>query len=70
MHATGMQTLVRSVLRISVSLWCLTVPLHAKTVWDGVFTAMQAERGQASYTEYCLRCHKADLQGIEGAMKG
>jgi mono/diheme cytochrome c family protein len=70
MHATGMQIFVRSILRLSVSLWFLTAPLHAKTVWDGVFTAAQAERGQASYTEYCLRCHKADLQGIEGAMKG
>src|SRR6476646_1024889 len=70
MRATGMQIFVRSMLRISVSLWSLTVPLHAKTVWDGVFTGAQAQRGETSYTQYCLRCHKADLQGLEGAMKG
>jgi len=70
MNATGMQSFARSVLRLSASLWFLTVPLHAKTVWDGVFTAAQAQRGQASYTQYCLSCHKADLLGIEGAMKG
>jgi cbb3-type cytochrome c oxidase subunit III len=42
----------------------------AKTVWDGVYTETQAQRGQTAYTQYCLRCHKADLLGIEGAMKG
>lgn len=70
MNATGIRTFVGAMLRISVSLWFLTVPLHAKTVWDGVFTAAQAQRGQASYTQYCVACHKADLLGIEGAMKG
>ena len=56
---------------------CVFVPLcfftnsaFAKTVWDGVFTQSQAERGKAAYTQYCERCHKPDLLGIEGAMKG
>jgi S-disulfanyl-L-cysteine oxidoreductase SoxD len=44
--------------------------LFAQTVWDGVYTADQAQRGQTAYTQTCLRCHKADLTGIEGAMKG
>jgi hypothetical protein len=40
------------------------------TVWDGVYTTGQATRGQTAYTQYCVRCHKEDLMGIEGAMKG
>src|SRR5262245_40483391 len=45
-------------------------PLLAQTVWDGVYSAEQANRGQTAYIQYCLRCHKADLMGIDGAMKG
>jgi mono/diheme cytochrome c family protein len=48
----------------------LTNSLFAQTVWDGVYTADQAARGQAAYTQHCVGCHKADLMGIEGAMKG
>src|SRR5215470_4274613 len=55
----------------SVSLlWFLSCPLFAQTVWDGVYTADQAKRGQTAYTQYCVGCHKPDLMGIEGAMKG
>lgn len=42
----------------------------ARTVWDGAYTPAQASRGEASYTQYCVNCHKPDLDGIEGAMKG
>jgi hypothetical protein len=48
----------------------MTSPALAQTVWDGVYTADQAKRGQAAFTEACVRCHKADLMGIDGAMKG
>jgi len=41
-----------------------------KTVWDGVYTETQAQRGRTAFTQYCERCHKQDLLGIEGAMKG
>src|SRR5215831_11854208 len=58
-------------------LLCAFVPLcfiatssFAQTVWDGVYTTDQAKRGEAAYSQYCLRCHKADLLGIEGAMRG
>jgi len=69
-NTTGMQSSLRALLLFSASLWFLASPLHAKTVWDGVYTTAQAQRGQTSYTQSCLRCHKADLMGIEGAMKG
>ena len=54
---------------VFVPLWLLAVPAE-ETVWNGVYTSAQAERGQAAYTQYCVRCHKPDLLGIEGAMKG
>lgn len=35
----------------------------ARTVWSGIYTAEQAERGAFVYTRYCQRCHGADLRG-------
>ena len=54
---------------VSASLWLVAAPAE-KTVWDGVYTETQAQRGRTAYTQYCERCHKQDLLGIEGAMKG
>jgi mono/diheme cytochrome c family protein len=36
-----------------------------KTVWDGVFTTAQAERGRVFYAEHCGSCHGASLEGGE-----
>ena len=33
------------------------------TVWDGVFTDVQATRGEAAYRRSCAACHKEDLLG-------
>ena len=59
------------------AIWlCVLVPFllkaaaSDKTVWSGVYTDAQAQRGKSAYTRYCERCHKPDLLGIEGAMKG
>jgi mono/diheme cytochrome c family protein len=38
-------------------------PGAAKTVWDGVFTAAQAERGAAAFKTACSECHGNDLAG-------
>ena len=35
-----------------------------KTVLDGVYSDAQAERGHASYTQFCGSCHGAGLEGI------
>src|SRR5215471_12567543 len=54
-----------------IGLVCfLTGSASANNVWDGVYNSTQAQRGQIAYTQYCVTCHKADLMGIEGAMKG
>lgn len=34
------------------------------SVWDGVYTDVQAARGAASYTEHCAVCHGASLGGV------
>jgi len=39
---------------------------HPNTVWDGVFTAAQAERGKEAYAVNCSSCHGNDLQGGAG----
>lgn len=38
-------------------------PAPDRTVWDGVFTANQAERGREAYAANCGRCHGVDLKG-------
>ena len=34
-----------------------------KSIWDGVFTAEQATRGEAAYKTHCSECHGGDLMG-------
>jgi len=34
-----------------------------RTVWDGVYTAAQAERGRSAYLQSCASCHADDLRG-------
>jgi len=43
---------------------CLLVSAaQPRTVWDGVYTDAQAERGRASYQQACIACHREDLRG-------
>ena len=37
------------------------------TVWDWVYTAEQAARGEAVYGSHCSSCHQADFSGTEEA---
>jgi quinoprotein glucose dehydrogenase len=43
-----------------------------KKIWDGVFTAVQAQRGKAAFDVSCSRCHNLALTGSERgpAIKG
>lgn len=34
-----------------------------RTVWDGIYTPEQADRGAALYGEWCASCHAPDLSG-------
>ena len=38
-----------------------------RSVWDGVFTAEQAERGDRAYAANCASCHGTSLTGGESA---
>jgi mono/diheme cytochrome c family protein len=38
-----------------------------KSIWDGVYTEAQAERGKAQYVEHCASCHSENLQGGDEA---
>ena len=40
---------------------------QAPSVWDGVYTAEQARRGEPLYQQSCAECHGADLAGGETA---
>lgn len=46
----------------------MTVAAQAptRTVWDGVYTSAQAERGQVQYATSCARCHGGNLEGGMG----
>jgi mono/diheme cytochrome c family protein len=41
---------------------------QARSVADGVFTAEQAQRGEALYNKECLTCHGQKLEGLVGPM--
>ena len=38
-----------------------------KSIWDGVFTDEQANRGKGLYSENCASCHGSELTGGEMA---
>ena len=38
-------------------------PAGQRTVWDGVYTEAQAQRGETVYTQSCASCHSDDLRG-------
>jgi mono/diheme cytochrome c family protein len=39
----------------------------SKSQWDGVYTADQGKRGEATYQDKCASCHGPDLSGGEMA---
>jgi mono/diheme cytochrome c family protein len=40
-------------------------PAGTSTIWDGVYTTPQAERGRDAYSRACAACHRDDLSGSE-----
>jgi glucose/arabinose dehydrogenase/mono/diheme cytochrome c family protein len=54
--------------RLSAPMMILTAAFAAaaqssSSVWDGVYTQEQADRGKIAYSEQCARCHGAGLRG-------
>ncbi len=59
-----MSALLLVLLASTGGAWAQETPSREqRTVWDGVYTEAQAERGQAEYTAECSGCHAADLRG-------
>ena len=51
-------------MRMIAVMFAVTVAAGAdRTVWDGVYTAAQATRGEAAFDGYCRSCHNAAFQG-------
>lgn len=44
-----------------------TVRAQEKSVWDGIYTHEQAERGRQLYSDACASCHGPELTGGEMA---
>lgn len=54
---------------LGLAWWLLTGAAFAqgsRVVWDGVFTAAQAARGEERYKASCSSCHAEDLLGGSG----
>jgi mono/diheme cytochrome c family protein len=66
-------SMVRNMRAILILVSMLTaaataMPLSAQaqtgqSVWDGVYTDAQADRGAGQYTQHCAMCHGAALEG-------
>jgi len=39
----------------------------SRSVWDGIYTQEQAQRGQPLYNQHCMACHGGSLTGGEQA---
>jgi len=54
---------------VLVLLWTAVLPLGlvsaqgSNSIWDGIYTDAQAERGAEEYAARCASCHAADLRG-------
>lgn len=42
---------------------CTATPGTARTVWDGVYTEAQADRGAAAFSQSCSGCHALAAEG-------
>jgi S-disulfanyl-L-cysteine oxidoreductase SoxD len=54
-------------LLLTVAAGILWAQSPDRSVWDGVYTAEQAKRGEALYANNCASCHGSALGGGESA---
>ena len=53
------------VVNVSVSIVNTAFAQQKKSVWDGVYTEIQANRGATLYNENCAICHGPELAGAD-----
>ena len=58
---------IRVAIAALLGLAGMGVSQSQRSVWDGVFSADQAKRGQTRYRELCASCHGDALEGGESA---
>jgi mono/diheme cytochrome c family protein len=67
------QVVVATVVMCGVCLWAaIAAPLHAQAappaasgIWSGVYTDVQAKRGEGIANKSCISCHGPELAGGE-----
>jgi len=59
------QVLTAAALAVAVTITVSEVAAapQAKSVWDGVYTEQQAERGAITFSASCARCHSSEPNG-------
>lgn len=57
---------IRALVFASLVCWVVTAQT-SRSVWDGVYTAEQAQRGATAYANLCATCHGLALTGGESA---
>ena len=55
--------LAKIVLAAAFAIAAALAQSASRSVWDGVFTEAQANRGQALYEQNCVSCHGPALEG-------
>jgi quinoprotein glucose dehydrogenase len=61
-HA-ALQVIAIAALALTAAIATTRAQDAQRTVWDGVYTDAQAERGKALYMEKCVQCHGPELMG-------
>jgi len=57
--------MLRAQVSILCFILCCSAAVVTRSVWDGVYTKEQANRGKGAYGEECLKCHGETLGGGE-----
>ena len=64
----GLEEAIVSIVRIFggalllfIANFSLLRPASSQSIWDGVFSAEQTQRGDVLYQEHCASCHGAEL---------
>jgi len=66
----------KTILASALAIFCAAMAVNVRgqttsTVWNGVYTAEQAKRGETIFKDNCSVCHAEDLTGADGpALKG
>ena len=57
------RTAMRAISGALAMLWATPVLAQTTSVWDGAYTAAQADRGAVKYKQSCVMCHGPVLEG-------